>query len=170
MSPDQIARSIEATPGVLRTLLSSLDDSLLRIRPAPGEWNVLEVIAHLIDADGPAFRERILTIAGGAEAVPSYDASPTWNDDDVDEWSLDDLLDRLEAERSASAEMLRLVDPELLDRAAPYRSMGDFTANDFVQEWVFHDADHLQQILEIIKSVQLAAVSPTMRAALDPSS
>jgi hypothetical protein len=42
----------------------------------------------------------------------------------------------------------------------------DCNSGDFVNEWPFHDQDHLQQILANLKSAHLSAMTETMRRAL----
>jgi hypothetical protein len=44
-------KDLRATPLVLRTLVNGVDDGRLRRRPAPGEWAIIEVVAHLADAE-----------------------------------------------------------------------------------------------------------------------
>jgi len=36
---------------VLRALVTDVDDARLRRRPAPGEWAIIEVVAHLADTE-----------------------------------------------------------------------------------------------------------------------
>src|SRR5512132_1787928 len=44
-------KDLRATPLVLRTLVNGVDDGRLRRRPAPGEWAIIEVVAHLADTE-----------------------------------------------------------------------------------------------------------------------
>jgi hypothetical protein len=39
---------------VFRALVDGVDDDGLRRRPAPGEWAIIEVVAHLADTEGRA--------------------------------------------------------------------------------------------------------------------
>jgi hypothetical protein len=47
----EIAKTLRATPVVVRALVAEVDDTQLRRRPAPGEWAIIEVIAHLADTE-----------------------------------------------------------------------------------------------------------------------
>jgi DinB superfamily len=47
----EIKKTLRATPVVLRALVSGVDDRRLRHRPAPGEWAIIEVVAHLADTE-----------------------------------------------------------------------------------------------------------------------
>ncbi len=165
---DEIAATIESMPDVLRALLTPLDESVLRIRPEPGEWCVLEVIGHLIATEGPAFRERVRGIVDGAPQIPGIDVSLDGTGRDFASENLADLLDELAVQRLESAVFLRSLEPDDLDRVADYPPHGAFAAGDFVHEWPFHDQDHLQQILAAIKPSYLPHMSEAMQAALAP--
>lgn len=163
---DRIASSIVALPEVVATLLADYPDDQLRRAPAPGEWSVLEVLAHLVEADGPAFRDRITSIARGDGTVPGYrpaDPAP------VAELTLAGLVDDLRAERAGSAALLRSLTETELRATGPHVDGRVFAAADFVREWPYHDADHLQQILSALKVLHVEGMSDTMRSALGES-
>ncbi len=81
---------------------------------------------------------------------------------------LDDLLAELRTERETSTAFLESLGPADLETTASYGTHGVFTAGDFVHEWPFHDHDHLQQILDILKQSYLPHMTETMRSALTP--
>ena len=167
---DEIAATIESMPVVLRSLLSPIDDAVLRMQPEPGEWCALEVIGHLIVSDGAAFRDRISAIIAGEPQIAGFNPSLELTGRDFAAEPLADLLDELADERAESGRFVRGLDPADLTREAQYRDHGVFQAGDFVHEWPFHDQDHLQQILAAIKPRYLPHMTETMQAALaDPS-
>ena len=47
----EIMKTLRATPVVLRALVAGVDEAGLRRRPAPGEWAIIEVVAHLADTE-----------------------------------------------------------------------------------------------------------------------
>jgi hypothetical protein len=47
----EILKTLQATPVVLRALVAAVDDARLRRRPAPGEWAIIEVVGHLADTE-----------------------------------------------------------------------------------------------------------------------
>ncbi len=163
---DEIAATLESTPLVLRSLLSPIDDKVLRVQPEPGEWCALEVIGHLIVSDGAAFRDRISAIIAGESEIAGFNPSLELTGRDFAAESLDGLLDELTAERVNSAQFVRSLNPADLVREARYKSHGVFQAGDFVHEWPFHDQDHLQQILAAIKPHYLSHMSAAMQTAL----
>ena len=167
---DEVAATIESLPAVLQALLAPVEAATLAIRPAPGEWSVCEVIGHLITGDGPAFRDRIAGIVAGEPEIAPFDPATPMGDRNFNEVDVEVLLDELRAERSQSAAYVRSLAPADLARTSNYVSQDghdpEFAAGDFVNEWPFHDHDHLQQILANLKSAHLADMTETMRRAL----
>jgi DinB superfamily len=52
----EIIKTLRATPVVLRALVDGVDEAGLRRRPGPGEWAIIEVVAHLADTEERAPR------------------------------------------------------------------------------------------------------------------
>lgn len=165
-SLDEIADTIEAFPEVLAALLEPISADALRHRPEQGEWCPLEVVGHLILADGPAFRDRVAAIVKGTTTIAPFDPSLEISGRDFRSEDLVDLLDELRSERTSSAALLRSLDPADLRRTAEFEAHGSYAAGDFVHEWPFHDQDHLRQILDATKLAYLPFMTESMRTAL----
>ena len=166
---DEIAATLESLPPALRTLLAPHDDETLRARPEPGEWCVLEVVAHIVTCDRGAFRDRIEAIAGGAGEVPRFDAGAALEARDPMGATIGELLDELEAVRAESVAFVRALDVATLGTTAPYGGHGSFAASDFLLEWPYHDQDHIRQILDAVQRHYLPHMTPSMRTALTGS-
>lgn len=163
---EELAATIESMPDVLLTLLSPLDPAVLGRRPAHGEWCALEVIGHLVTCEGPAFRERIRRIVDGDPEIGNVDIHQLMAGEAFEAGDLQDLVERLRAERAVSAEYLRSITAQDLERTAEHVSYGTLSASDFAHEWPFHDQDHVQQILDAVKPRYLEAMSDPMRTAM----
>jgi hypothetical protein len=163
---DEIATTIESLPSVLAALLAPIDPAVLTAQPEPGEWSVHEVIGHLITCDGPAFRDRIADIVGGRSEISPFDPGPLVESRDFDSEALDGLLAELTSERRESAAYVRTLTTDDLAATSAYGRHGSLAAGDFAHEWPFHDHDHLQQILAILKTAHLSAMTEQMRRAL----
>ena len=163
---EKVATTIQSVPDVLEALLTPLDPAVLATRPEPGEWSPLEVIGHLIDCDSSAFRDRIGGIIDGVPVIAPFDEWAAINERDFNADSLGQLLGELRAERARSVEFLLGLAPEDLHRSSTFGDGRVFEANDFVQEWSFHDQDHIQQILEATKTTYLPRMTQTMQDAL----
>jgi hypothetical protein len=165
-SPSDIAVTLANLPSVLRTLLAPFDDAVLRERPAPGEWSVLEIIVHLIATDSGAFRDRIASIVAGEPTIGGFDPWAAINERDTSAITLVTLLDELIAEREQSVALLNALSADDLAATAVLEPHGTFAARDFVYEWPFHDQDHLRQILANLQQQYLPHMGDLMRDAL----
>lgn len=163
---DEIAATIENLPVVLGALLAPIDPAVLTAPPKPGEWSVHEVVGHLITGDGPAFRDRIADIVGGRPEIASFDPRPPVESRDFNGESLSDLLAELAGERERSAAYVRTLTTDELSATSGYGRHGSLAAGDFVHEWPFHDHDHLQQILAVLKAAHLPGMTAQMQQAL----
>jgi DinB superfamily len=47
----EILKTLRATPVILRTLVRDVGNEDAQRKPSPGEWAVIEVIAHMADTD-----------------------------------------------------------------------------------------------------------------------
>lgn len=163
---ERIASTIENLPEVLEVMLATVDAGVLTTRPQPGEWSPHEVILHVITSDRLAFSDRIEAIVGGAAEIAGFDPTTAMAGRDANAMTLDELLTELRSVRAASAAFVRTLTAADLERTGVYRDGLTFVAGDFVNEWPFHDADHLQQILDAVKSSYVPSMSASMRAAL----
>ncbi len=163
---EHVAAVVERTPDVLAAVLATYPPDALTTPPAAGEWSVHDVIEHLITGDGPAFRDRVAGITAGDPEIASFDPAAVMGARDPNAVPLDQLLDDLREQRRQSAELIRSLDVAALARTSMHPG-GEFRADDFVNEWPFHDHDHLQQILDILKQWHSTAMSATMRRALE---
>jgi len=162
---DEIADTLESLPPALRMLLAPFDAETLTARPEPGEWCVLEVVAHVITCERGAFRDRIEAIAGGASQVPHFDAGAALEARDPMNATIDELLDELAVARAESVAFVRALTPARLTATAPYGAHGTFAASDFLLEWPYHDQDHIGQILDAVQRHYLPHMTDTMRTA-----
>lgn len=85
-----------ATPGLIRQLVSDAGEDL-RTRPEPGEWSVLECIAHVVDAE--------IVCAGRYRWILAHD-QPELIGYDQDLW-----IDRLHQPTEDPAELLGVFEP-----------------------------------------------------------
>ena len=50
---------LEATPAILRGLMSEISDEDARWKPAPDRFSIAEVLAHLLHSEGYSYRARV---------------------------------------------------------------------------------------------------------------
>jgi hypothetical protein len=148
----QAAAVLGATPVVLLTEFAALPASLLRWRPEPHAWCVLDVVGHLTEAEQRGFAGRIRQIL--AEPRPAFhgwdpaDVARARRDGERDPRSVLDEFACLRAESVALVESLFDGD---LTRGGDHPDVGYLTVRDLLHEWVEHDAAHLNQMRENVQ-------------------
>jgi hypothetical protein len=160
LTPQEIGALLDAGAAEIRAEAGALPDAVLRWRPAPGEWCVLEVIGHLIEAEERGFAGRVRRLV--AETGPVRFAS--WDQDQVararrdHEQEAGRLLDEFARQRAASLRLVTGLGPTDLARGGEHPTVGRLTVSDLLHEWVHHDRNHLRQILANVQ----ARVWPSM--------
>ncbi len=155
----QIATLLQATVPMLKAELAALPEPVTRARPAAGEWSVNEVIGHLIETEERGFAGRIHHIL----TQPGYVCEP-WDPDQVahdrcdNEKAASVLLAELAARRAQSIPLVQGLRADQLICTAKHPVVGILSVNDLLHEWVYHDRNHLKQILSNLQ----AWVWPTM--------
>jgi hypothetical protein len=90
-----------AQPAILRALIADAGDDL-RTRPEPGEWSVVELIGHIVDAElNSSVRYRSILAHDEPDLVP-YDQDLWANRLHSTSESVDDLLALFDALRAAN--------------------------------------------------------------------
>jgi hypothetical protein len=159
LSPREVAAALGATSAIVQAEFAGLPESLLRYRPGPEEWCVLETVGHLIEAERRGFAGRIRHILSEHDHV-----CITWEPPDV-------ARARRDHERAPAAVLAEFVDQRNesvalvaglreadLTRGGRHPQVGRLTVNDLLHEWVHHDQEHLRQLLATIQR----AVWPSM--------
>lgn len=141
-----------ATPARLARLIRGVPRKRLTRRPAPGKWSVIEIVAHLADAElAMAWRLRNMLAHSGARLL--------WFDED--DWARKFNYARHDPHKSVALfRALREGNLALL-RSVPRRRWnscygihevrGRQTVADFVALEAGHDLNHLRQIERILR-------------------
>jgi hypothetical protein len=142
---------LEATPGILRGLMSELTDDDARWKPAPDRFSVAEVLAHLSHSEGHCYRMRVDRFL--AETRPTFEPDDAqmyldlYRDTDPE-----DAVDHFEEQRETNVEYLRDLPSAAGDRVALHREAGQITLNQMLHEWALHDLGHIRQIAELVRA------------------
>ena len=95
-----------------RALLGPLSREQALARPTPTDWNVLEVIGHITDAE-QVFAYRALRIArGDTTPLAGFEQDDYVRAAQCSDRTLEDLLDAFAAQRRATIALLRGLDDE----------------------------------------------------------
>ncbi len=148
LPPSEVAQLLRSTSMVLADQLPLLPARLLAWHPSPGEWCIKEVLGHLIEAEERGFAGRIRTILSWQDepAFEGWDPAGVARGRQDCERDLEDLLSDFRRVREASVELVRTLGPANLRRGGHHPKVGFLRAGDLLQEWVFHDQNHLRQM------------------------
>lgn len=139
----------QETPGKLATLVSSLTEQQVTMRPAPDKWSVTEILAHLADTElALGWRIRSILVNNGAALVNV----------DQDAWAgvlgyaqqdRARSLNTFSALRDANLALLRSLPKEKWDNYGVHELRGRETLAHIARMYAAHDLNHLMQIEKI---------------------
>lgn len=131
-------------------LLRALSEEQVMMRPAPGEWNIKEIIGHMADTER-VFAYRALCFARGDQTpLPGFDQDEYMIDAHFSERSLADLCDEFAAVRQATLTLFRSFTPDIvLRKGTANNSMSS------VRTWVYCCYGHEHHHMESIRTVYL---------------
>ena len=115
--PDgDIVRALETQHADIHALLERVTDARATRPPAPGEWSIKQVVAHLSDAER-LFAFRALWFARGEQAeLPGMEPNPWVELSDSNARPLSDLLTEFDHVRAASIALFANLDAAAWDR------------------------------------------------------
>jgi hypothetical protein len=154
LQPSAVAALLRSADAVIHAELSALPAPVLGFHPAPGEWCAKEVLGHLIECERRGFSGRI-------HIILKSDHSPDlegWDQDavararqDCDrEWSA--LYQEFSRLRSASIAQVAGLSAADLARRGQHPKVGLLTVADVLHEWVYHDRNHIRQMLANVQA------------------
>jgi len=161
MDPFEIASTLARTPGTVRALTAGLPAEWVHRNDGPQTWSAYDIVGHLLNAEEANWlpRTRMILQHGAARAFEPFDreAMLLWEPD-----SIDGLLDRFQAVRTATVEELLALhlSPSDLDRRGLHPDVGEVTLGELWATWVAHDLTHIAQIAEVLARRYRHAVGP----------
>jgi len=142
----------EKSPKQIAAAVSGLPDKMLRYKPSPDKWCILEILGHLADIEivyAHRFRQMLA------------DKKPVIAPMDQDAWAKDlgymetpapELIALYGLNRHHTAQLLRRLKPGDLEKTAYHPELKhDVTVADYVERIGTHGANHLQQIERLKK-------------------
>ena len=138
--------TMRATLTVLDALVRSAPVDFLERRPAPDEWSPREVLGHLLYVER-LLRDRVAAMVADAQDSPmprgAPAPSPAAPSASLAEWR---------QERGETLAWLPTLGPAELERGSVSPRFGRVTAREQIDEWAYHDLDHLRQLLAAIET------------------
>jgi hypothetical protein len=153
---DEIKSQIDALaafPAELKQQLQGLSDTVLRFRPAPDAWSIVELVGHILDVSAlwPGRTRQMLATDNPALAA----TDPNWvRQRDYQNKQVGFLLISLAEQRAEYVEFLRSLRPSQLARTGLHPTRGQLTVAEGIAALVDHDRGHSRQIAENLAAFQ----------------
>jgi len=149
---EEILKALRAGPIVLSRLVRNLDDSALRTRPAPGEWAIVEVVAHLADTEERALARTRAMLEREEPLLPAYDPAALAEERHYIAMAVDAELERFTALRTEQADLLSALSDDQWLRSGAHEEHGRITVQQLAAHTAGEDADHFAQIARLIRA------------------
>jgi hypothetical protein len=155
LGPDDPAEVTQATAAAVQSLLKDAGPDVNR-RPAAGEWSVLELVGHLLDAE--------IVMSGRYRWTISQDKPPLLGYDQ-DQWVAglrhneaqpEELLAVFSALRAANLRLWRQSTAVDRDRVAMHNERGPESYGLMFRMLAGHDRFHLNQMRDTLRAVRAA--------------
>jgi len=142
---------LEATPAILRGLMSEISDEDARWKPAPDRFSIAEVLAHLSHSEGHCYRARVDRFL--AEEMPELEPDDAQMHLELyKNGDLEEDFGHFEDQREVNIELLRGLPAAAGSRRAKHRAAGEITLSQMLHEWALHDLGHVRQIAELVRA------------------
>ena len=147
---EEILKSLRVSPIILGALVAGLDDRQIRWRPAPGEWAVIEVVAHIADVDERAHTRLRRMVAEDNPFLPAFDQDALAVERGYIGMDLPEQVARYRNSRAGHLADLAKLDRQQWQRAGRHEAAGDMTVQLYEAHVASEDVDHLAQIARLL--------------------
>jgi hypothetical protein len=142
---------LEASPEILRRLMTGVTDADARWKPTPERFSIAEVLAHLSHSEGHCYRMRLDRFL--SEQRPEFEPDDAqlyldlYRDADAEE-----AFNHFEEQRETNIEFMRGLAASDGSRVALHKEAGEITLAQMLHEWAMHDLGHIRQIAELVRA------------------
>jgi hypothetical protein len=142
---------LEATPEILRGLMSEISEEDARWKPSQERFSIAEVLSHLSHSEGQCYRARVDRFL--SEEMPEFESDDAQMHLDVyKNADPEEDFAHFEDQREANLELLRGLPAEAGNRKARHLAAGEITLKEMLHEWALHDLGHIRQIAELVRA------------------
>ena len=150
MNPTHIITALEQNKEVFRHLLMNIEESEYHWRPAPGKWNLLEIVCHLHDEEIDDFRTRVkLVLETPEKPLPPFNPEAWVTERRYSEKQYTTMLEAFITEREKSINWLRSLENPQWGNVNEHPDAGPRSAQLFLENWLGHDLLHMRQIIGV---------------------
>ena len=150
MNPKPIIDRLENNLDVFRSLLDIRDKDQIHWKPDPSKWCPLEVICHLIDEEKEDFRNRVKTTLEkpGEEPTPIDPVGWVKSRNYIGQ-DFESKKEEFFRERKMSIDYLKSLDAPNWKNLYVHQSLGELSAELFLNNWLAHDLLHIKQLTKL---------------------
>jgi FMN phosphatase YigB (HAD superfamily) len=148
-----IFATLQSTPGVMENLARSLNPTVWAQRPADGEWNFIEILAHLRDVDREVNFGRVQqTIRGENPFLPGANTDPWVQERNYAAEPGPSALEGFIQSRTTLLNLLDGASPADLMQPARHAIFGPTTLKELLGFIATHDRTHVRQAWNAIQN------------------
>jgi len=139
-----------STPGKLARLIDGVPTDKLMARPAPQQWSVSEILAHLADGEIVGGWRMRLILGSPGTPLAAYDQDNWVTSGHYDRRDPRQSLEQFRVLREANLALLESLDPEQWQHFGMHAERGKETIEHIARMYAGHDINHLQQVQRIL--------------------
>jgi DinB family protein len=147
----QEAIAVQAsTAGKLARLIDGVSTDKLKARPAPQQWSVSEILAHLADGEIVGGWRMRLILGSPGTPLAAYDQDNWVTSGHYDKRDPRKSLEQFRVLRDGNLALLESLDPEQWQHFGMHSERGKETIEHIARMFAGHDLNHLQQVERIL--------------------
>ena len=154
MTPEELAEALRASRRALLQVASGASPERAVLRPADGDWCVLEVLAHLVDVDYHWATQALAIRDNPSHMFVGFDDT-AWKQEhaEICATPLADVLHLLAESHEAVLYHLASMTSDDLDAPGRHPRGVPYSVRDVFLRYPAHDANHTRQIEGILSSI-----------------
>ena len=144
----------EATDFFLN-LITGISEEALDISDGEG-WTPRQVIHHVADSEAQSYARLRRLVAEPGTMIQSYDEG-SWGENSTlgyAELPIDISVAVYTAVRASSLEIIKRLTKEQLNNSGTHSESGEYTINNWLENYINHPRDHAAQIQKILETVK----------------
>jgi uncharacterized damage-inducible protein DinB len=144
----------KSTAKKLQKLIKPLSKKQMKRRPAPNQWSIAEILAHLADAEVVGSWRMRLIMGSDGTPITAFDQDAWARTFDYANRDPRHSLKMFRALRENNLTLLKSVPKKLWDNYGMHSERGRETIDHIVRMFAGHDINHVRQVEKIVKSHQ----------------
>ncbi len=151
MSPTEVLTALENNPATIQKQMAALSPDQLLIAPAHSEWNMHQLLWHLMSAQD-LLSERIYLML--TQDNPNLASQAVWAQKDQENMSTGDVLEHYLDSRHKVIDQLRTLPSNDWWRTGWHDEFGKQTVLSQATYFARHEMSHMPQFAQIIQTVE----------------